>query len=107
MVHAPHILRAAHHRGKDLVVVLTSAQVPGNTVRQLQPGGVRVCLEESHRGHDESGHTKRALESLLVDYALLNGMQGSVLACETFDRHDVPAPHRRDGELRLGWRGLP
>jgi hypothetical protein len=74
----PHILRPAHQRRQNLVVILAAAEISRDTVRQFQAGGIGICLQVSDRGHDEAGHAERALKSLLVDDTLLHRMQGSV-----------------------------
>src|SRR5271154_7484883 len=71
----PHIFCAAHQRGKNLVVVLATAQVSRNAVRQFAARGIWIRFQESYRRHDEPRHAECALEALFVDYALLDWMQ--------------------------------
>src|SRR6185369_14118881 len=94
MAGPPQILRTAHHRRKDLVVILAPAQVARNAVRQLLPGGIGTDLQESHRCHDEAGHAKGALETLFVKDALLHRMELAVRCGEPFDGYDALAANR-------------
>src|SRR6266852_3354643 len=81
----PHVLRAVHHRGENLVVILATAEVSRDAVRQLLSGGAWVRFQKSHRRHDEAGHTERALEALLVEDSLLYWMERAVRARKTFN----------------------
>ena len=63
-------------------------------MRQFGAAGVGIRLQISHRCHQEAGHAERALEALFIDYALLDRMQGSVRAGQSFDGLDSPAAHR-------------
>src|ERR1035438_1015622 len=90
----PHILRSAHQRRQNLVVILTAAEISRDTVRQFPARGIGICFQKSDRGHDEAGHAERALKSLLVDDTLLHRMQGAVFGGQTFDRQNLPATHR-------------
>jgi hypothetical protein len=90
----PHILRPAHQRRQNLVVILTAAEISRDPVRQLPARGIGIRFQESDRSHYEAGHAERALKSLLVDDTLLHRMQGSVVARQPFDRHNLPATHR-------------
>src|SRR5262245_41242685 len=89
MSRLPHVLSTAHQRGENLVVVLTATEVAGDPVRELCARRVWIRLEEAHRRHDESRHTERALEALLIDDALLNRVQRAVGGSQSFDRDDL------------------
>src|SRR4029077_8241470 len=89
----PQILSSTHHRSENLVVVLAAAQASGDAMRQLLPGRIGICLKVSDCGHDEAGHAKRALKTLLVDNALLHWVQGSIRVGQTFDGQNFPPPH--------------
>ena len=58
---------------------------------ELLAGRVGVDLEVADGGHDEAGHAEGALETLLVDDALLDGMEGAVGFSEAFDGDDLLA----------------
>src|ERR1700724_3168289 len=49
---------------------------------------IRIGLEVSHSSHNEPGHTKSTLESLLIKDALLHGVQLSVGGLQPFDCHN-------------------
>jgi len=70
-------------------------------MREFGAGGARIDFQESDGGHHEAGHAEGALETLLVDDALLNGMQRAVGFGEAFDGGDVFAA-RAVGENRTG-----
>src|SRR5450432_1127106 len=54
----------------------------------------RGFFQEAPSGHNETGYTKGALESLFVDDALLDRVQRSILICQPFDRQDLLVAHR-------------
>src|ERR1700689_4713664 len=85
MIGLPQVFGAAHHCVENLVVVLTAAQISGNSMRQFLACGIWICFQESDGGHHEAGHAERALETLLVNHALLNGMESSVSVGKSFD----------------------
>ena len=84
---------------------------------QLLARRIRVLLQVADRRHDEAGHAERALETLLVDHALLHRVQCAVGRCQAFDvwiclprtvwvstEHEVPRhvvdQHRAGAALR-------
>jgi len=89
----PHILRPAHQRRQNLVVILAAAEISRDSVRQFQTGRIGIRLQVSDRAHDEAGHTERALKSLLVDHTLLHRMQGSIGTRQALDGQNFPAAH--------------
>ena len=88
------ILCAAHHGGENLVIVLAPAQVAGNTVREFRASGIRIHFKKTNRRHHETRHAERALETLLIDDALLHRMQRAVGLGETFDGLNFFVAHR-------------
>src|ERR1700691_1511461 len=62
-------------------------------MRQLKAGGIGVRLQVSDGRHNKAWHTKRALEALFVDNALLHRMQASVSAGQALDGHNFPSTH--------------
>ena len=61
-------------------------------MREFLPRRIRIRFQIAGGGHHEAGHAERALESLLVDHALLHGGQlaGGGIG-EAFDRDDLLA----------------
>ena len=62
-------------------------------MRELPSRGVGIYFQESHRGHQEAGHTESALETLLVNDTLLHGVERAVGAGKTFDGDDFAGAH--------------
>src|ERR1700678_1868939 len=62
-------------------------------MRQLKAGGMGVRLQVSNGRHNKAWHTKRALEALFVDNALLHRMQASIGVGQAFDGHNFPSTH--------------
>src|SRR5215469_158461 len=89
----PQVLSAPHHRCKNLVVVLASAQIARNAVCEFGSRGIGILFQKPDGGHDEPGHAEGALEPLFVDDALLDRVQPAVWAGKSFDRPYFPAPN--------------
>src|SRR5262249_40206963 len=89
----PRVLRRAHHRIENLVVVAAAAQVARQTARKLRARGIWTMLEEADRAHDEARHAEGALESLFVDNGALHRMQRSVSARKALDGQYAAAAH--------------
>src|ERR1700678_412451 len=94
MANPSHIFCATHQSGENLVVVLATAQVPRDAMRQLGSGGIGICFQKSNGGHNEAGHTERALEALFVNDTLLHRMQFPVGARQSFDSQNLPVAYR-------------
>src|SRR4030095_5664085 len=89
----PRVLRRAHHRIEDLVVVAAAAQIARQAARNLRARGIWTTLEEANRAHDEARHAERALESLFVDDGALNRMQRAIGARQTLNRQNSAAAY--------------
>src|SRR5580692_11623234 len=104
MTGPPEVFGAAHHGVQNLVVILAAAKISRNAVRELLSRGVGICFQESYGSHQEAGHAESTLEALLVNDALLHGMQRAVSAGKTFDGDDFACADRvrehRAGILR-------
>src|SRR5579872_6536387 len=93
MTSPSHQFGAAHQRREDLVVILTTTEIAGDAVRQLLARGIRIRHQVARGGHHEARHAERALESLLVDDALLHGTElAGPRVGEALDGHDLLAP---------------
>src|SRR5579884_771803 len=99
MCHLPQIFRTLHHGVKNLVVILATAEIAGNSVGQFGSRGAGIRFEIANRGHNEARHAERALETLFIDHALLNRMQLALGTGEPLDSGDVFAADgvRQDG----------
>src|SRR4029450_13017168 len=100
----PRVLRRAHHRIENLVVVAAAAQVARQPARQLRARGIWTALEEADRAHDEARHAERALESLFVDNGALNRVQRSISARQALNRQNTAAAYGV-GQYRAGVAG--
>ena len=63
--------------------------------------GVGIRFQKSNSRHDEARHAEGALESLLVDHSLLDGMKRSVGTGQAFDGQDFLAADSM-GQHRAG-----
>src|SRR5579872_1210874 len=85
MFHSPRKFSASHQRIQNLVVILASAQITRHSARKFSTSRIRIGLEESNSGHDESGHAKGALETLLFHYSPLHRMKSAIVGGEPFN----------------------
>src|SRR5687767_6335743 len=83
-----HLLRGVLICLNDIYVASAAAKVAGDRVADLVVGWIAVLAEERVAGHQHSRRAKTALQTVLLEEAVLQWMQFAVLF-ETFDGHDV------------------
>ena len=100
------LLRGFLHRCHDLHVSRAHAQIPRQTLANLLFAGVRVLAQQRVGRHDHSGRAVSALEAVVLDEGLLNGVQRVALR-QTLDGGDLLAVglHRKH-EARFHQRAV-
>ena len=93
-------------RVQDILISCTAAEVPGYELAKLFPCVFSPAVYKFHSGQNQTWRTETALDGRFIDEGLLNFVELSRRALESFDGQDVLAfcPH---GQIEAGIHGCP
>ena len=91
---------------EDILIPCAAAEMPGYELAKLFPCVLSSAVYKFHSGQNQAWRTETALDGRFIDEGLLNFVELSRRALESFDGQDVLAfcPH---GQIEAGIHGCP